>query len=189
MVIFHKRQQGSGSESDALSCSPSSFPETFDDLHAAQGKPVPPLAHCHGDVVIDELRIARARLERSYRTLRACAVTARENEERYDIGSYLDGVVDDLEYGGLDSMDHRWFRMRSSHVLETVLAAEEEEDEYEQVPEAPTWKDFRMLAVALGKHSEALRNLQYAERLAANSSGNADAMASPPLTPQDNAQG
>ena len=172
MVIFHKRQQGSGSESDALFCSPSSFPETFDDLHAAQGKPVPPLAHCHGDVVIDELRIARARLERSYRTLRACAVTARENEERYDIGSYLDGVVDDLEYGGLDSMDHRWFRMRSSHVLETVLAAEEQEDEYDQVPEAPTWKDFRMLAVALGKHSEALRNLQYAERLAANSSGN-----------------
>jgi hypothetical protein len=185
MVIFIKRQQGSGSESDALSCSPSSFAETFEALHEVRGKKVETLAHCHGDPIIDDLRIARARLDRSLKTLRECTAKARQDEERYDIGHYLDDVVDELQDGAMDYVHPGWFSRRAALVLECVEDAENEEDENDAVPEPPTWSDFRALSKALGEHSNALRSLGQAEKAAAPSPVNAKAMASPPLTPQD----
>jgi hypothetical protein len=136
--------------------------------------------HAHGDAIIDDLRIARGRLERSLKTLRKCVVTARENEQRYDIGNYLDGVVDDLEDGGIDFMYWGWFSRRAESVMECVVEAESLDDDEWPAPEEETWKDFRALSAALREHGEAIKQLAAAEKMAAPSPVNASAMAPPP---------
>ena len=151
------------------SCSPSSFAETFEDLHVVRGKQVWTMAYCHGDAMIDNLRIARARLERSLKTLRKCTATGRENEERHDIGRYLEGVVDDLEDGGTNRMEWGWFLRRAGTVMDTVLDAEGMDDDEWPAPEEETWKDFRALSAALREHGEAIKQLHAAESLAAPS--------------------
>ncbi len=117
--------------------------------------------------MIDDLRIARSRLERSLKTLRKCTVTARENEERHDIGRYLEGVVDELEDGALDGMSWGWFLRRAETVMETVLDAEGMDDDEWPAPEEETWKDFRAMSAALREHGEAIKQLHGAESMAA----------------------
>lgn len=129
--------------------------------------------HAHGASVIDNLRIARGRLERSLKTLRKCTQTAVENEPRYDYGRYLDGVVDDLADGGIDNMYWGWFSRRAEHVMECVVDAEAEPEENLPSPEKETWADFRALSAALREHGEALKQLQAAEKMAAPSPVNA----------------
>ena len=134
-----------------------------------RGKQVWTMAYCHGDAMIDNLRIARARLERSLKTLRKCTATGRENEERHDIGRYLEGVVDDLEDGGTNRMEWGWFLRRAGTVMDTVLDAEGMDDDEWPAPEEETWKDFRALSAALREHGEAIKQLHAAESLAAPS--------------------
>ena len=109
------------------------------------------------------------------KTLRKCTETARANEERYEIGAYLDGVVDDLEDGGMDGMEWGWFLRRAESVISCVVDAEanEDDDDY-PAPERETWKDFRLLSAALREHGEALKQLHAAEKMAAPSPVNVE---------------
>lgn len=128
------------------------------------------MGHCHGDTIIADLRIARGRLERSLKTLKECIATARRNEKRYDIGSYIEDLLDELEDGGIDFMYWGWFSRRAQNLMDCVLDAEGEDGEDEDlwpIPEEPTWKDFRAFSAALREHGEALKQLQSAESLAA----------------------
>lgn len=131
---------------------------------------------CHGDPVVDALRIERAHIERTLEALSKCTAAAREEEERYDVGSYLEGVIDDLEDGGLDNLDERWFERKASQVLECVVDAEEDEDEedFGVCPEPETWRTFRALSKALAAHAATLKALRHAEKRALPCSENAE---------------
>lgn len=179
MIVFRKRNKAACSRSDAPICSPSSWPEMDGGFVIYRsGPPV----KCHGDAIIDNLRIARGRLVRSLKTLTKCTKTAIEDEPRYDYGRYLDGVVDDLADGALESMDWTWFMRRAETVMECVVEAEAEPDEDCPSPEKDTWPDFRALSAALREHGQALKQLQAAEKMAAPSPVNAGDV------PRDNAR-
>ena len=147
----------------AASCSPSSW--TGDDTGLPIIRTGTPF-RCHGDAIIDSLRIARVRLDRTLKALRACAKKGRQNEERYDLGRYLDGVIDYLEDGALESMDPRWFTRSAGQVMECVIEAEAAADKNDATPEPETWKDFRELSVTLKAHGSALSLLKEAESAA-----------------------
>jgi len=131
------------------------------------------MARCHGDPVIDDLRIARNRLERSAKTLAECTVNARRDAERYDVGSYLEDLIDDLENGKLESIDSAWFGRNAAQVLECVDQADEDDEPQYASPEEYTWRQFRSLATAMRNHAVALRILRDAEKRALPSPVNA----------------
>ena len=148
-----------------LPSDPCSFPETFEDLHAVKGLKMSS-HYAHGCSIIDNLRIARGRFSKSLKTLTRCTQTAVEDEPRYDYGRYLDGVVDDLSSGKLESMDWNWFMRRAETVMECVIDAESQPEEDLPSPEKPTWSDFRALSAALREHGESIKQLYAAEKRA-----------------------
>jgi len=167
------RSCGSG----AAICSPSSW--TGDETGLPIIRTGTPF-RCHGDAIIDDLRVVRARLERTLKELRACTTKCRRFEKRYDIGTYLEDVLSDIEDWASDSMDQQWFRRRSRSVIACVSEAESdyEEDDY-PVPEKATWNEFRDLSQALMEHGLALRRLQESEFAAISSPVNASCDAAP----------
>lgn len=113
--------------------------------------------------MVDQLRVSRAMVDRTLERLRECTAEAREDEERYDVGPCLEGLIDDLEDGGCESLDEVGFERKARLVIDCVIEAVDCDDDDEEVPESPTWGTFRALSKAMKQHAAALKRLREAE--------------------------
>lgn len=120
--------------------------------------------YCPGSRAIGALRRARGAFDRSLGALRASAATATECARIYDVGYYLEDLIEDVE-DGWPGMAAEWYNRAAENVFE-VLDEAKEENEDEAVPEEGAWPEIEELATTLANHARACRRLEAVEHAA-----------------------
>lgn len=132
------------------------------DLPFGTANPIP----CRGAAAIDNLRHARLRLQRSQKSMDACAAEARREAERSIIGYYQEEVLYDLENDKREELDFRWYERHAEGIADWVrdAAADLAENDWKFVePEESAWKPLLALSAAMKDYASAIRLLAQAE--------------------------
>jgi len=126
---------------------------------------------CHGDPAMDELRIARVKLDRSGKDISKAVDAALMLCKRHFVGYFLQDLIEELDAHGADSFEP-WQLFSKSRSVHDLVADAKRKASSEEPPPAATWETFSQLSVALQEHGMGLKQLRKAESWAKHSLDN-----------------